>query len=192
MSGFTFHKSELQEYKHDNTKQYYYFFSIISREVSVKTLPQTFKLDRLETGRGRKCRSLPKVCGPTVPTRDLLALSNLQRPSAAHGSKQLFLHNNANSWPPSQVWQSRSSLVMWLSPRGTLNLHAHSSSPSDGLVLFRIYFPLFISPRVPIVFYEAVNSEVTMRVLPSTSTIRECLQYGEGLRELVVVAERFE
>lgn len=40
------------------------------------------------------------------------------------------------------------------------------------------------------VFYEAVNTEVTMRVLPST--IRECLQYGEGLRELVVVAEHFE
>lgn len=140
MSGFTFHKSEIQEYKHDNTKRYYYFFSIISREVSVKTLPQTFKLDRLETGRGRKCRSLPKVCGPTVPTPDLLALSNLQRPSAAHGSKQLFLHNNANSWPPSQVWQSRSSLVMWLSPRGTLNLHAHSSSPSDGLVFVQNLF----------------------------------------------------
>lgn len=87
MSGFTFHKSELQ---HDNTKQYYYFFSIISREVSVKTLPETFKLDRLETGRGRKCRSLPKVCGPTVPTRDLLALSNLHRPSAAHGSNSCF------------------------------------------------------------------------------------------------------
>lgn len=62
--------------------------------------------------------------------------------------------------------------------------------PPTALFLFRIYFPLFISPRVPIVFYEAVNTEVTMRVLPST--IREYLQYGEGLRELVVVAERFE
>lgn len=34
-------------------------------------------------------------------------------------------------------------------------------------------------------FYEAVNTEVTMRVLPSK--IRECLQYGEGLHELVVL-----
>lgn len=53
-----------------------------------------------------------------------------------------------------------------------------------ALFLSGIYFLLFISLRVPIVFYEAVNTEVTMRVL--ATAISECLQYGECLHELML------
>lgn len=152
MSGFIFIKANYKSINMIIRNNITTSSALFLEKLASKTLPQTFKLDRLETGRGRKCRSLPKVCGPTVPTLDLLALSNLQRPSAAHGSKQLFLHNNANSWPPSQVWQSRSSLVMWLSPRGTLNLHAHSSSPSDGLV--------FVQNLFSVIYFSASSNSV--------------------------------
>lgn len=139
---------------HKSIKQYFHLFSIISRKV--KTSNNFRKrlnwIDRKQEEEGNVDRSLPKVCGPSVPTPDLLALSNLQWPSAAHGSKQLFLHNNANSWPPSQVWQSRSSLVMWPSPRGTLNLHAHSSSPSDGLV--------FVQNLFSVIYFSASSNSV--------------------------------